>query len=312
MEYAVHFAPLQGYTDFIYREAHAAVFGGIETYYTPFVRLEKNAFRTKELRDIFPEKNRNKLPVPQLIAASPHELRQIAKLFQKYGYQEADINLGCPFPMQARLHRGAGLLPYLDEVCALLTTVLEFPDIRFSVKLRLGWDKKEELLAILPLLNELPLKHITVHPRVGTQQYKGEVDLERFADIYQRCRHPLFYNGDLHTCREMDSILNRFPRLQGIMVGRGLLAHPWLANEFTAKKKLTSIEKGEKLIVFHDLLVKGYRSNLEGGEHQILSKLKTVWDYLLPEAEKKLRKKVLKSTTLSAYLSSVQELFTYV
>ncbi|MTU75558.1 tRNA-dihydrouridine synthase family protein, partial [Parabacteroides merdae] len=50
--YVIHFAPLQGYTDSVYREAHAQIFGGVETYYTPFVRLEKTGFRNKELRDL--------------------------------------------------------------------------------------------------------------------------------------------------------------------------------------------------------------------------------------------------------------------
>lgn len=98
MPYTIHFAPLQGYTDAVYREAHAQVFGGVETYYTPFVRLEKEGFRNKELRDIAPEGNLSAPVVPQLIASSPEEFRRIATLFQEQGYRHADINMGCPFP----------------------------------------------------------------------------------------------------------------------------------------------------------------------------------------------------------------------
>ena len=193
--YVIHFAPLQGYTDSVYREAHAQIFGGVETYYTPFVRLEKTGFRNKELRDLVPEANTSASLVPQMIAVSPEEFRRIAGLFRESGYRHADINLGCPFPMQARQHRGAGILPYPDEVKVLLETIFEFPEIQFSVKLRLGWDSPEEAQALLPFLNGLPLTHLTLHPRIGTQQYKGKTDLSAFSRFYDSCTLPLFYNG---------------------------------------------------------------------------------------------------------------------
>ena len=199
--YVIHFAPLQGYTDSVYREAHAQIFGGVETYYTPFVRLEKTGFRNKELRDLVPEANTSASLVPQMIAVSPEEFRRIAGLFRESGYRRADINLGCPFPMQARQHRGAGILPYPDEVKVLLETIFEFPEIQFSVKLRLGWDSPEEAQALLPFLNGLPLTHLTLHPRIGTQQYKGKTDLSAFSDfmIHARFRFSIMETSGL--CR---------------------------------------------------------------------------------------------------------------
>lgn len=307
MSYIVHFAPLQGYTDLVYREAHATVFGGVEAYYSPFVRLEKEGFRNKDIKDIAVNNN-NKLLIPQLIAADPHEFRQIASFFQQQGYQKVDINLGCPFPMQARLHRGAGMLPYKEEVIALLDTIHEFPELQFSVKLRLGWNFPDESLAILPLLNPLPLSHIALHPRIGIQQYKGSTDQEAFTRFYEVCEHPLFYNGDICSLADIDTITTCFPNLKGVMLGRGLLSYPWLAQEYLSGKELSPSEKQEKLRLFHSLLVEGYSPRLEGGEHQMLEKLKTIWDYLLPDAEKKLRKKIIKSTKLTAYQAAVNAL----
>lgn len=309
MERVVHFAPLQGYTDRVYREAHAQVFGGVEAYYTPFIRIEKGIIRPKDLRDIAYTQNNPKRIIPQLIAATPDELRQVAGAFGEQGYRRADINLGCPFPMQARLHRGAGILPYPEEVEALLDVIKEFPDIRFSVKLRLGWVLPDEALALLPLLSDIPLTHITLHPRIGTQQYKGKVDLVGFSRFYEACRIPLFYNGDLQTEADLVSVAERFPRLQGIMLGRGLLACPWLATEYISGNLLPAAEKREKLSTFHSLLVQGYSGYLEGGEHQVLAKLKTIWEYLLPDAEKKLLKKVVKSKSLAEYIAATDTLF---
>ena len=77
----IHFAPLQGYTEAIYRNAHATVFGGVETYYTPFVRLEKETFRSRDIRDIEPGNNTVSHLIPQLIGADTNKAEAILSLF---------------------------------------------------------------------------------------------------------------------------------------------------------------------------------------------------------------------------------------
>lgn len=304
----VQFAPLQGYTDAVYREAHARIFGGIEAYYTPFVRYEKGGFRTKDLKDIDPANNRGIRVIPQLIAATAEEFRAIAGQMEAAGYREADLNMGCPFPMQVRMRRGAGLLPYPAEVEALCQAMASFPSLSFSVKLRLGWERADEALALLPRLDVLPLRQITLHPRLGIQQYKGKTDKEGFARFLAASRHPVFYNGDLISLEDMHRVAASFPSVAGLMLGRGLLAAPWLAWEYGQGKQMASSEKRERLLSFHQLLADRYASRLEGGEGQVLDKLKTLWDYLLPAADRKLRKKVVKSTSLSAYHRAVRDL----
>lgn len=302
----IHFAPLQGFTDAPYRNAHESIFGGIETYYTPFVRLEKGEFRNKELREIEPENNTVQHLVPQLIAATPDELRKIVALFLDKGYTEIDINLGCPFPMLARRHKGSGILPYPKEVEELLNTILEFPDMKFSVKMRLGWESPEECLALLPILNNLPLRQITLHARVGKQQYKGTTDRNAFETFYNECKHTLLYNGDIASIEDIDRLLNRFPNLSGVMIGRGLLANPALASEYLKGEKLSRSEMLEKVRAFHTLLLNHYEAHLQGND-QLVTKMKSIWEYLLPEMDKKLKKKILKSTKLETYRTAVSE-----
>ena len=169
-------------------------------------------------------------------------------------------------------------------------------------------DSPEEAQALLPFLNGLPLTHLTLHPRIGTQQYKGKTDLSAFSRFYDSCTLPLFYNGDIRTLPDIRSLTGRFPRLKGIMIGRGLLSSPWLATEYISDTPLTAQEKIEKLSAFHTLLLAGYSFRLEGGEHQVLDKMKTLWDYLLPDAEKRLRKKILKSSRLADYQEAVRNL----
>ena len=132
----IHFAPLQGYTEVFYRNAHAACFGGVDTYYTPFIRLEKGDFRRRDIRGIEPENNQVSHLIPQLIAPSFEKAEMILNLFIEKGYGEVDINLGCPFPILAKRHNGSGILPYPEEVKELLNLVLKYPEISFSIKMR--------------------------------------------------------------------------------------------------------------------------------------------------------------------------------
>lgn len=305
----IHFAPLQGYTDAIYRSAHARIFGGIDSYYTPFVRLEHGDFRRKDVRELDADNNRGVNLTPQLIASTPEKILRILALFIEKGYKNVDINLGCPFPTLAKRHNGAGLLPYPDEVKALLMAAIEaHPEIQFSVKMRLGWEDANECMALLPLLNSLPLSHITMHPRLGKQQYKREVDLEAFQRFYAECEKPLIYNGDLLTLDDIDTISNRFPRLSGLMIGRGLLANPALAIEYQQGAPLSPKEKIEKIRLLHADVFSQYGNLLEGGDLQLLTKMRTFWEYLLPDGDRKAKKVIHKTSKLSNYQAAVSNL----
>ena len=305
----IHFAPLQGHTDAIYRQAHARLFGGVESYYTPFVRIEHGEIRRKDLREISPENNRGVNLIPQLIAPDAEKMERITALFIERGYRTVNINLGCPFPVLAKRHNGSGMLPYPEEVRDLLVTVIErHPNVQFSVKMRLGWENPEECLALLPLLNGLPLTHIVMHPRLGKQQYKGTVDLKGFEAFYNECRHALIYNGELLTAAEIRTISERFPRLAGVMIGRGLLANPALALEYQQGHPLSGEEMREKLRLFHADLFAQYGNLLEGGDQQLLMKMKTFWEYLLPDGDRKAKKAIHKANKLEAYQMAVRSL----
>lgn len=305
----IHFAPLQGYTEVFYRNAHATCFGGVDTYYTPFVRLEKGSFRRRDVRGIEPENNLVTHLIPQLIAPTFEKAETILELFIEKGYREVDINLGCPFPMLAKQHNGSGILPYPEEVKELLRVVTEYPQIKFSIKMRLGWECPEECLRLAPIINELPLSQVTVHPRLGKQQYKGEVDLEGFAAFQEACKLPLIYNGDVHTLEDIERIQERFPALNGIMIGRGLLANPALALEYKEGRRLTADEMREKVRSMHKSVYNQYAEQLEGGDGQLLDKMKTFWEYLMPEADRKLLKAIHKSSNISKYNQAVAAFF---
>lgn len=299
-KYEIHFAPLQGYTDWIYRNIFARFFEGVDVYYTPFVRVEKGTtFRNRDLRDIDPANNTVACLIPQILPASPEEFRLLAALLQAKGYTRVDINLGCPFPLIAGQKKGAGMLPYPDLVGAVLAAAAEFPAIRFSVKMRLGWSDKQECLNLLPVLNECPLTHITLHARTGKQQYKGETDPELFEHFYRECRHSLFYNGDLNSAQQIQMILHRFPELKGVVLGRGLLSNPALAENLRYDRSEPADSFSRKKD-FMEALFRAYRDYLKD-ERVLLQKMKSYWEYFLPDADRKLKKKLQKAKKIADY-----------
>lgn len=302
--YEIHLAPLQGYTDYIFRNAFEKYFGGIDVYYTPFIRWEKGGCRNKDLRDIQPELNRVPRLVPQILPGSLEEFRFLTEIVRERGYKSVDINLGCPFPLIAGKRKGAGMLPYPDQVREVLQGVDEYPDIQFSLKMRLGWENPRECMDLTRVLNGIRLVHITVHARTGKQQYKGGTDPEAFARFSELICHPLFYNGDLCSPEDILNILEKFPLLRGVFVGRGLLSSPWMAKEFKENETFPDEQRMSLCLDFHEELFSAYSRVLQG-EVQLLTKMKTLWEYFLPVTDRKLLKQIRKSTKLSQYRACI-------
>jgi len=306
MSLPIHFAPLQGYTDDVYRRIHHELIGGITTYYTPFVRMEGGGVRSKDMRDIRPEFNEGVPVVPQIIVKSMKEFEYLVGIIEEKGYQEIDINMGCPFPMQAKHGRGSGLLAHTDIIQDISQAIQERKHLHFSVKMRLGWESQEEWKPVLDILNDTPLRQITLHPRIGTQQYKGKTDMEAFAEFYARCKHPLIYNGDITTLKDIQSIETSYTNLAGIMIGRGLLARPSLATEYLLGKESPWETRRNQLHEFHNRLMAHYETTANS-EAQVHNRMRLFWEYMEAEIGKKTYKKIMKAGNLKNYLAAVRE-----
>lgn len=310
MSFSIHFAPIQGYTDAVYREVHQEIFGNIDKYYTPFIRLEKGEIRKHDAKEFSQERNstlysENKL-IPQLLPGNADEMRILSESVASCGYTEININFGCPFPMIAKRHKGCGMLPFPNEIEEVLAVTKEFPEINFSVKMRLGLNDADEWKSIADLLNGSKLTEITIHPRVGKQQYKGDINFDSFGEFLSTIKHPIIYNGEIKTVDDAKNITERYPQIKGIMIGRGLLENPNLANEINGVS-LTPMQIKDKLIDFNSILLEKYSEILDGGDPQILRKIVTLWDYLLPNIEKRYLKKIVKSRNTQDYLHNSTE-----
>ena len=302
----IYSAPLQGFTEAVWRNVHADIFGGIDGYYTPFLRYEHGEIRSKDIRDIERKNNSVENLVPQVIAANPDEMRPLLELVANEGYARVDINMGCSFPLQMRKRHGAGLLPHPELVAELMKEVALHPEFSFSVKMRLGCNSKDEWKELISILNDTPLRHITMHPRLGIEQYKKPVDVDAFAEFYAACKHPVIYNGDLNTLADINRIEQQFPELKGIMLGRGLLSNPALGIEYRTGQELTNAEQGNLVRRMHDEMMRELTPRLQGNT-QFLSKMKPYWEYLLPDMLKRDKKAILKATTIEKYLLAVNE-----
>lgn len=307
MSIPIHFAPLQGYTDDVYRRIHHELIGGIQTYYTPFLRMEGGGMRSKDMRDIRPEFNEGVPVVPQIIVKSMKEFEFLTGIVEEKGYSRLDINMGCPFPLQAKHGRGSGLLAHVDIVSEMAKTIASKSSLKFSVKMRLGWENADEWRPVLDILNEIQLEQITLHPRIGTQQYKGSVNMEAFNEFYALCKHPMIYNGDVTTVNGIRQLEENYPKLAGIMIGRGLLARPSLATEYVSGLELPWEKRRLTLLDFHDRL-KAHYETTANSEAQVHSRLRLFWEYMEEELGRKVYKKIMKAGNLKNYLAAVREI----
>ncbi len=293
----IFFAPLQGYTDAVYRRAHWRHIGGVDGYYTPFVRMEHGAMRRKDCRDVMPEACEGVPTIPQVIAGSRDELAYLCDELCGMGWRRIDVNMGCPFPMQANAGRGSGLFLHLSEVESICREMSCRSDVQFSVKMRLGYDNVEQGLKVIDMLNDVPLLYIALHARLGMQHYKGSVDADAFERCMQRSKHRMVYNGDI-TCSEDIALLqNRFPQLYGVMLGRALLANPTMLMHADIECR----REAERLL--HDEVFQ-YACRHLCGDHQILSRMRDFWYYsseMHDDIFHKAYKKVKKAVSLQQY-----------
>jgi len=303
-------SPLQGYTDFRFRSASQKYFGGIDQYFAPYIRLNgKGEIKPANERDINPANNLSIKLVPQLMTKDAREFLFIAKYVQKLGYSELNWNLGCPYPMVTKRGMGSGMLASPEKIDEILSRVNAESDIRVSVKMRLGLESPDEIFKVLPVLDKYLLENITIHPRLGKQLYKGEVDLDTFERCIGQSRHKILYNGDITSVQAFRELKDRFPDIEHWMIGRGLIADPFLPAMIKADNHNYPENWVEIFSKFHDTLFSSYIEALSGPKH-ILLKMYHLWEYfiyLFPNPPKSL-KKIKKVQNIEAYRGLMKQI----
>lgn len=291
----LYFAPLEGITTYTYRNAHHEMFSGVDTYFAPFiVPTENERISIKTLRDILPENNAVKI-IPQVLCSSGAAFCELVKKVKDLGYDEVNLNLGCPSGTVVKKHRGAGALKDTDELRKLLDYIYEKADIKISIKTRTGFYSHEEFIELVDIYNQYPVAELIIHPRVRDELYSGKPNMDSFEYAYLNSKHKLCYNGDIVTTEDFKTITKKYPDLNSVMIGRGAIANPALFREILGGDKINK----DELIKFSKTLEERYLKVL-GCEHYTVHRLKEIWLYItknFPD-DKKTIKAIKKSNSL--------------
>lgn len=272
-----YMAPLESATTWIYRQAHAKIYGRLDKYFIPFLEPhEKRDFKTRELQEILPEHNKNIYAVPQILTNRSEGFIKLAKALKDWGYEEINLNLGCPSKTVVTKGKGSGFLAKPEELERFLTEIFDAlsGEVKISVKTRIGKEDPEEFPALLELFNKYPMEELIIHPRVQKDGYGNVPRLELYELAEKQSVNPLCYNGNLYTREQIRNFAERFPGTERLMFGRGFLRDPGLLyNEGKDSKDIF-----EKFWAFHDLVYEGYQER-NMGDRNVLFKMKELWSY---------------------------------
>jgi len=299
-------APLQGYTDYAFRQAFCSLFGTPDAAFSPFIETHKPDHRA--YRDVLPERNQGYRLVPQILGNNALEMQPVIAHLHEMGYPDINWNLGCPYPMVTKKQMGAGLLPHPQQIDQILNELFNNQSLKLSVKMRLGLTSPDDWKALLPVLNRYPLTEVIIHGRTASQMYKGEVNETSFMEMARQLSHPVCYNGNINTLEQFQSVSQRMPFITRWMLGRGLIANPLLINEIKTNCKAMTDEVKTAIFKLHDQLL--YQNSIRlSGESHLMYKMKPYWEYFaqsLTGCEKGL-KKIKKSWNLDTYKIACNE-----
>ena len=294
-----YLAPMEGVTTWIYRRAHAQIYGPLNKYFTPFVEPhEKRTFKKKEIDEIMPEHNAEGYTVPQILTNKPDGFIRLAKALKELGYQEVNLNVGCPSKTVTVKGKGSGFLEYPQVLDHFLEEIFSNLDMKISVKTRAGMYEHEEFEHLLEIYNKYPLEELIIHPRVGADFYRNEPSWEVYRKARKNSKNPLCYNGDLFVKKYVQKFFEEFPGEDRVMIGRGIMVNPGLVSGQDDK---------ETFWRFHDRLYQDYREHI--GDNA-LYRMKELWFYQIhsfSDAEK-YAKKLRKTKTLLDYDQVMREL----
>jgi len=304
-------SPLQGFTDFRFRNAFHKYFGGIDTYYAPYIRFNKKIeIRNLYKRDLLPENNHVSELIPQIMTNDADEFLFTVKFIQELGYKELNWNLGCPYPMVTKKGMGSGLINSPDKIDEILNRVHSETNIVVSMKMRMGYLNPDEILRTFPVLDKYPLKNIAIHARIGKQLYKGGVDLDSFQKCVDNTKHTLYYNGDITSVEKFNEIKEHFPSIKHFMIGRGLISDPFLPQMIQENTTKYPKNRWDVFQEFHDTIFKEYDDFLSGPT-PIRMKMLGFWEYFSQSFSnpQKTYKKIKKATNTVRYNQAVKEIF---
>ena len=302
-----YLAPMVGLTGYIYRNAHKAFFNNIDKYFSPFiVTNQSESFKTRELIDILPENNPGIVLIPQLLTNDAKDFIHTSTKIKQLGYNEINLNLGCPSKIVTSKNRGSGFLSKREELDRFLEEIFSEAVTKISLKTRLGKDQPEEFYELIEIFNKYPLEELIIHPRIQKDFYNNKPNLKIFREALTLSKNPVCYNGDIFTSNDYKKFSVDFPSVDKLMLGRGVITNPGLILDIRNNIKL---EK-KTLKDFHDRIYEDYK-RMFPGDRKVLCKMKELWVYMIRmfSDNTSYGKKIMLSDKLYDYEEAVSNLF---
>lgn len=302
-----YLAPMEGITGHIYRNSYEKYFHNIDKYFTPFIVPNQSvSLKTKELKDLLPQNNKGLNIVPQILTNDAEGFILTANKLKQLGYEEINLNLGCPAGTVVSKKRGSGFLAYPEELDKFLDEIYKIDNMKISIKTRLGKERADEFYKLIEIYNKYPLEELIIHPRTREDFYGNTPNLEVFKDALKLSKHSICYNGDIFTLNSYNKIINEFPEVNKVMLGRGILANPGLIGEI----KNNEFSNKEIIKMFHDEIFEKY-TILLNEDKNAMYRMKELWGYMshIFTNNKKYYKKIKKAQKAIDYKNAVNSLF---
>ena len=275
-----YFAPMEGITDYLYRQIVWRHFPYADKLYAPFIQPnDKPVIVPKEYNEICPENNQGIPMVPQILTRDALGFIRVGEILESMGYEEINLNLGCPVKLIVSKGKGSGMLADTDYLDKFLDTIFSHAwKCNITVKTRLGLTDNADFSDLLEVYSKYPISELTIHPRYRSDFYSGEPRLNEFGKVFNYTNHKspmkICYNGNINSVADRDALLKQYPQISSIMCGRGALANPALFRELKGGNAMTK----EEFIHFHKDVYDTYMNTVAKEKH-FLHKMQEMWTY---------------------------------
>jgi len=298
-----YFAPLEGLTDATFRRIHHKYFPeGIDRYYTPFFSpTVHRALTPREARELPPADSLNAVVIPQILTKVSEDFLWMTQQCKALGYEEVNLNLGCPSGTVTAKGKGSGMLRESDVLERFLDEIFAGSCLPISVKTRIGFSDSDEFPRLLEIYNRYPIKELIIHPRVRTAFYKGDVNMDMFRLAMEQSKNPICYNGDITSTSKIDTLQAEYPALNSTMIGRGLIGDPGMLTPGGTKREVLAAYLQELLETYLVLF---------GGSRNAMFRMKEHWGMLIHKFEnnEKLAKALRKTTDIGEFRSITSQI----
>ena len=216
--------------------------------------------------------------VLQLGGSNPQDLATCTKMAQDWGYNEVNLNVGCPSDRVQNNKIGACLMAEPDLVAECIDAMRNAVDIPVSVKHRIGIDDMhsyEEMLHFVDTVAKTGCDNFIVHARIALLQglspkENREIPPLRYEDVYRlkqdRPKLTIEINGGIKTYAET---LEHLKHVDGVMIGREAYHNPYLLAELG---QLGNLEAPDRFEIMQQMLPYIAQRMAEGAPLSIITR----------------------------------------